>query len=57
MRTLRTIVTRADPDLREIRLVGAIGYEIGHYLDRSRGENDGDAADSNLVAEPEKAQS
>lgn len=35
MRTLRTLVTRADPDLREIRLVGAIGYEIGHYLDRS----------------------
>jgi TrmH family RNA methyltransferase len=35
MRTLRTIVTRADPDLRETRLLGAIGYEIGHYLRRT----------------------
>jgi len=46
MRTLRTLLTRADPDLREIRLVGAIGYEIGHYLDRTlpkspEGESDG----------------
>lgn len=34
MRTLRTIVARSTPDLRETRLLGAIGYEIGHYLDR-----------------------
>ncbi len=34
MRTLRTIVTRADPDLREARLLAAVGYEIGNYLDR-----------------------
>jgi len=34
MRTLRTIVVRAEPDLREARLLAAIGYEIGHYLDR-----------------------
>ena len=34
MRTLRTIITRAEPDLREAKLLGAIGYEIGHYLDR-----------------------
>lgn len=34
MRTLRTIVTRAEPDLREARLLAAIGYEIGNYLDR-----------------------
>ena len=34
MRTLRTIISRAEPDLREARLLGAIGYEIGHYFDR-----------------------
>ncbi|MCH7530192.1 MAG: RNA methyltransferase [Gemmatimonadetes bacterium] len=34
MRTLRTIISRSEPDLREARLLGAIGYEIGHYLDR-----------------------
>ncbi len=34
MRTLRTIVSRADPDLRETRLLGAVGYEIGNFLDR-----------------------
>jgi TrmH family RNA methyltransferase len=34
MRTLRTIITRAEPDLRETRLLAAIGYEIGHFLDR-----------------------
>lgn len=34
LRTLRTIVARAEPDLRETRLLGAIGFEIGNYLDR-----------------------
>lgn len=34
MRTIRTIVTRGEPDLREARLLAAIGYEIGNYLDR-----------------------
>ena len=34
MRTLRTIVTRAEPDLREARLLAAVGFEIGNYLDR-----------------------
>ncbi len=33
MRTLRTIIARSDPDLREARLLAAIGYEIGHYID------------------------
>ncbi|NNF13357.1 MAG: hypothetical protein HKN72_09045 [Gemmatimonadetes bacterium] len=36
MRTLRTIISRAEPDLRETRLLAAVGYEIGNYLDRSR---------------------
>jgi tRNA/rRNA methyltransferase len=34
MRTLRTIITRAEPDLREARLLAAVGYEIANYLDR-----------------------
>ena len=38
MRTLRTLIARAAPDLRESRLIAAVGYEIGHYLDRSERE-------------------
>lgn len=34
LRTLRTILGRAELDRREARLVQAIGFEIGHYLDR-----------------------
>jgi tRNA/rRNA methyltransferase/tRNA (cytidine32/uridine32-2'-O)-methyltransferase len=34
LRTLRTVLGRADLDVRESRLVRAIGFEIGHYLDR-----------------------
>jgi tRNA (cytidine32/uridine32-2'-O)-methyltransferase len=34
MRTLRIIISRAEPDLREAKLLGAIGHEIRHYLDR-----------------------
>jgi TrmH family RNA methyltransferase len=37
MRTLRTIVARAEPDLREAKLLGAIGHEIRHYIDRISG--------------------
>lgn len=37
MRTLRTILSRAEPDLREARLLAAVGYEIGNYLDRLEG--------------------
>lgn len=39
MRTLRTIISRAEPDLREARLLAAIGYEIGNFLDREKGES------------------
>ena len=35
LRTLRTVLGRADLDVREARLVQAIGFEIGNYLDRS----------------------
>lgn len=34
MRTLRTILSRAEPDLRESRLLAAIGHEIRHYIER-----------------------
>ena len=34
LRTLRTVLGRAELDVRESRLVRAIGFEIGHYLDR-----------------------
>jgi TrmH family RNA methyltransferase len=39
MRTLRTVISRAEPDLQEAGLLRAIGFEIGYYLDRLRGEN------------------
>jgi len=35
LRTIRTIVSRATPDLREARLLAAIGYEIDHYINRN----------------------
>lgn len=35
LRTLRTVLGRADLDEREARLVRAIGFEICHYLDRT----------------------
>lgn len=34
LRTLRTVLGRARLDVRESRLLRAIGFEIGHYLDR-----------------------
>lgn len=36
LRTLRTLLDRAEPNRREARLLQAIGFEIGHYLDRTR---------------------
>jgi tRNA/rRNA methyltransferase/tRNA (cytidine32/uridine32-2'-O)-methyltransferase len=43
MRTLRTILSRAAPDLRETRLFGAIGHEIRHKIARARGAGGGDS--------------
>lgn len=40
MRTLRTIISRAEPDLREARLLAAVGFEIGNYLDREPANRD-----------------
>lgn len=36
MRTLRTLVARAEPDRHEAGLLRAVGYEIGHYVHRLR---------------------
>jgi TrmH family RNA methyltransferase len=36
MRTLRTILSQADMDQREARLIAGVGYEIQHYLNRIR---------------------
>ena len=36
LRTLRTVFSRAGLDQRESKLLRAIGFEIGHYLDRMR---------------------
>ena len=34
MRTLRTLISRAEPDRREAKLIAAIGWEVVAYLDR-----------------------
>jgi TrmH family RNA methyltransferase len=34
LRTLRTVISRAEPDLQEAGLLRAIGFEIGKYLER-----------------------
>ena len=34
LRTIRTVVSRAEPDLQEAGILRAIGFEIGAYLDR-----------------------
>ena len=52
MRTLRTIIARGEPDLRETRLLAAVGYEIGHYLDRTRGDGEADGAGPAGGADP-----
>lgn len=41
LRTLRTVLGRSTLDQRESRLIMAIGYEIGHYIDRNLPELDG----------------
>jgi TrmH family RNA methyltransferase len=37
MRTIRTTLSRAEPELREARMFRAIGFEIYHYLNRLLG--------------------
>jgi len=40
MRLLRTIFSRAEPDLRETRLVRAMGFEMERYFDRDEAGNE-----------------
>ena len=40
LRTLRTLLSRADPDLREVRLVRAVGYEMARYFERTATPDD-----------------
>ncbi len=40
LRTIRTVVSRAEPDLQEAGILRGIGYEISAYLDRIRGGPD-----------------
>jgi len=42
LRTLRTMISRAEPDLQEAGILRAIGFEIASYLDRTLGA-EGDA--------------
>jgi TrmH family RNA methyltransferase len=37
LRTLRTVISRAEPDLQEAGILRAIGFEISAYLDRISG--------------------
>jgi tRNA C32,U32 (ribose-2'-O)-methylase TrmJ len=37
MRTLRKLLSKSEPDLRETRLIAAIGHEIRHKVDRAEG--------------------
>jgi TrmH family RNA methyltransferase len=48
MRLLRTILARAEPDLRETRLVRAMGFEMERYFDRGKTED----ASSNSLLDP-----
>lgn len=38
LRTLRTLISRAEPDIQEAGLLRAIGFEIGKYLDWALGD-------------------
>jgi TrmH family RNA methyltransferase len=47
LRTLRTLITRAEPDLQEAGILRAIGFEIGKYLDRVGEEDPRNGKDGN----------
>ena len=40
LRTIRTLVSRAEPDLREAKLMQAIGFEMEKYVGRVEGSED-----------------
>lgn len=50
IRTLRTLVARARPDLREAKLLAAMGFEVAHYIERTRPGKSGDEDPSGSTA-------
>jgi len=42
LRTIRTILARSDLDRRESRLIAAVGFEIGNWIDRNMEKSTGD---------------
>ena len=53
LRTLRTVLGRAEPDLQEAGILRAIGFEIGAYLDRTRVQNRSHTSESSSPEEGE----
>lgn len=51
MRTLRTILSQADLDHREARLIAGIGYEMGHVVRRLRPQESNPPKDGSLAAD------
>ncbi|HET9949665.1 MAG TPA: RNA methyltransferase [Longimicrobiales bacterium] len=50
LRTLRTLIARAAPDLREARLLAAIGHEMRHHVERlERREDDSPDGSTSLL--------
>jgi TrmH family RNA methyltransferase len=52
MRTLRTIISRAEPDLREAKLLAALGFEVGHHIDRLHASRGGEDTEPGSGPEP-----
>lgn len=46
IRTIRTMMARAQPDLREARLMRAIGFEMEKAADRPQADDTGDSSNS-----------
>lgn len=51
LRTLRTVISRAEPDLQEAGILRAIGFEISSYLDRQQDGKESGAVGSRLPEE------
>lgn len=56
LRTLRTVLGRAQPDLQEAGILRAIGFEIGAYMDRTRNRSSvsGSPSPEEEESEPER---
>lgn len=51
LRTLRTVISRAEPDLQEAGILRAIGFEISSYLDRQQDGKENGTVGSRLPEE------